>query len=374
MRIKSIQIENFRCLHSISTTFDTITMLLGRNGAGKSTILHALDVFYNVSYQPVNDDFFQRNTDTPIVIRVTYSDLTQQEQAEFSIYMQDQDLTITKKIDTAAGSQYYANTRQNPDFKKIRDIQNKNERKKAYADLQSRSDYADLPKATTADACESFMHDYEIKHPGTCILIENKTQFFGPPSIGGGKLDKFTKYVLIPAVKEVSSELMNKGRTYLQQLLDIVILKQIEAREDVKVFKQEFEQKIKKIYSSENLIELPKVGQEISDILEKYAPGTSFHLSWGEIKPPEIKLPPAESSMTEDGFRGEIDKKGHGLQRSLLFAMLEYLNKILPNNIVEPPSAATPSNPHLLSYWQLRTRIISAPTKKQYLATVCAIW
>jgi hypothetical protein len=41
-------------------------------------------------------------------------------------------------------------------------------------------------------------------------LIEREEQFFGPRNIGGGKLDKFTKYVLVPAVREASDEASGK--------------------------------------------------------------------------------------------------------------------------------------------------------------------
>lgn len=48
MKLENIRIRNFRCFQSeISISFEDITALIGRNDAGKSTILEALDIFLN---------------------------------------------------------------------------------------------------------------------------------------------------------------------------------------------------------------------------------------------------------------------------------------------------------------------------------------
>lgn len=48
MKLKSITITNFRCYKNETTIeFDNITALIGRNDIGKSTILEALEIFFN---------------------------------------------------------------------------------------------------------------------------------------------------------------------------------------------------------------------------------------------------------------------------------------------------------------------------------------
>ena len=48
MRLKSITIENFRCYKdSMSVAFDDLTTFIGKNDIGKSTILDALEIFFN---------------------------------------------------------------------------------------------------------------------------------------------------------------------------------------------------------------------------------------------------------------------------------------------------------------------------------------
>ncbi|WP_186203968.1 ATP-binding protein [Burkholderia gladioli] len=56
MKLKSMTLENFRCYKSpITVTFDDLTTLIGRNDAGKSTLLEALDVFFNDKALDKND-------------------------------------------------------------------------------------------------------------------------------------------------------------------------------------------------------------------------------------------------------------------------------------------------------------------------------
>ena len=75
MLIKSIQIENFRCFEKESISLEVLTAILGRNGSGKSTILSAIEVFYDVSATISEDDFYGKLTDREIRIQVVYGDL-----------------------------------------------------------------------------------------------------------------------------------------------------------------------------------------------------------------------------------------------------------------------------------------------------------
>lgn len=48
MKLKSITIENFRCYKSaVTISFDDLTTIVGRNDVGKSTVLEALEIFFN---------------------------------------------------------------------------------------------------------------------------------------------------------------------------------------------------------------------------------------------------------------------------------------------------------------------------------------
>lgn len=47
MKIQKVQISNFRSLRDVSIDFDDVTTFIGPNGVGKSSVLRALDWFFN---------------------------------------------------------------------------------------------------------------------------------------------------------------------------------------------------------------------------------------------------------------------------------------------------------------------------------------
>ncbi len=55
MRMKKVILENFRGYHLCTeVSLDQFTALIGRNDAGKSTILEALDYFFENGLLPVS--------------------------------------------------------------------------------------------------------------------------------------------------------------------------------------------------------------------------------------------------------------------------------------------------------------------------------
>lgn len=334
MLIKTVEVKNFRAIKDEVLQCDDLTALVGRNGSGKSSFLYAIDIFYNVSAPISQEDFWDRDVNVPIEIRVTFGDLRGDEKEEFGHYIKDEKLIVSKKIFFENGKlsqRYYGAALQIPEFASIRAMTGKRERISAWNELLEAGTFADLGgKAKTADDVERLMSEYEANHPDLMQPIEREEQFFGPRSIGGGKLDKFTKYVLVPAVREASDETSGKkGAIY--QLLDMIVLRKVNARKDIQDFRSEFEERVKKLYSSDNLTELPALGDSISETLEKFSPGSQLRLRWDEVKPPEVQLPAAKATLIEDNFEGEINYKGHGLQRALIVTLLQHLAMTAPS-------------------------------------------
>ena len=72
--------------------------MLGRNGTGKSSYLYALDYFYDVSASVKDEDYFDKDTSSSIELRVTFSNLNDKEKGEFSSYIHNENLTVTKNM------------------------------------------------------------------------------------------------------------------------------------------------------------------------------------------------------------------------------------------------------------------------------------
>jgi len=82
MRIASLSLQGFRAFRDLTRIdFGSLTTIVGRNDSGKSSILHALDIFFNG--QPDDSDFNRDlGADGSILIQISLVDLPQEIELE----------------------------------------------------------------------------------------------------------------------------------------------------------------------------------------------------------------------------------------------------------------------------------------------------
>lgn len=75
MEISKVEIANFRALQTVSIPLQKFSVLLGENDVGKTSFLYALEKFF--IGKKLNDpkDWYQKNTDVPIRITITFNEL-----------------------------------------------------------------------------------------------------------------------------------------------------------------------------------------------------------------------------------------------------------------------------------------------------------
>jgi predicted ATP-dependent endonuclease of OLD family len=76
MIIDSIIVNNFRSLKHVNITFDNLTVCVGRNGSGKSSLLHAISLLFTPKTNITLEDFFARDTDKPIETTIIFKHFT----------------------------------------------------------------------------------------------------------------------------------------------------------------------------------------------------------------------------------------------------------------------------------------------------------
>lgn len=116
MKIKSVTIKNFRG-YGVATTvdFNDLTAIVGKNDIGKSTILDALDIFFNdnkgiikIDKHDINKDCLSKG-DNETIISVIFSDLPDE-------------ITIDESFKTKLSDQYLLNA--SGDFEIIKKYKN----------------------------------------------------------------------------------------------------------------------------------------------------------------------------------------------------------------------------------------------------------
>jgi putative ATP-dependent endonuclease of OLD family len=206
MKIKRISINNFRCLKNVEIEIEDLNVLLGANGCGKSGFLIALKLFYNKNIEVAKEDFYNEDTDEPITITVHFSGLTSYEKKLFAPYLEGDELSVEKVIEYAeprSSSKYYGTRFSNPEFEDFRKATGTNLRVE-YEKLRGKAEYSSFPQYTNKENAKITLETWELANKSKCTKSRDNGQFFGFQNVGVYRLEKFTKFIFVPAVQEAS--------------------------------------------------------------------------------------------------------------------------------------------------------------------------
>lgn len=340
MRIKSIHISNLRAIQEATIELDDYSCFVGANGAGKSTVLLALNIFFRdvdaqgnaLSYLTA-EDFHKRDTSKPIEITVWFDRLSDEAQKDFKEYFRHDVLVVSAKaeFDEAKNraeikqfgqrlgmlefSEYF---RRKGDNAKVEDL------KKIYGILMG--SFNELPSATTGPAMESALRSYEAARPEQCQLLPSEDQFYGA-SKGQGRLQRYIQWVYVPAVKDASSEQSEGKATALGKLLARTVRAKVNFTDGLGALTREARLKYQELLD-QSQSELAQVSAALNARLAQWAhPEASLKLSWHQDPDKSIRVedPLAKIVAGEGDFEGELARFGHGFQRSYLLALLQEL-------------------------------------------------
>ncbi len=344
MKIESIRIENFRCFKDETIQFNNYTCFVGSNGAGKSTVLAALNVFFR-QYKDSStdlcklslDDFHHKDVKEPIRITLTFFNLSQKAKNELSDYVR-QDKLIVSATAKYEPSKAYAELIHNGSRMGFKDFVRYFEAEKAgtkVAELKTiysslKDSYSELPQAVTKEAMAVALREYEAKplNLKECSEIPSPDEFYGIN--GAGKLAPYIQWVFVPASKDVTQEGEESKTSALGQLLERTVRSKINFTEKIENIKKVARGEYQKILDAEQSV-LNELSESLDLRLKSWAhPGVSVQILWkqGTEKSVDIKNPVAYIKLGEKGFEGELARFGHGLQRSYMLTLLQELASI----------------------------------------------
>lgn len=340
MRIKSVHIKNLRSFIDQKVEFSRFNRLVGANGAGKSTVLCALNIFFRETQNAATDltalqaeDFHVKNVADPIEITVEFTDLNAEAQADFAEYFRQDILVISAiaNFDTVSGAavvKHYGQRQAMPTlapyFKAANDGVSANELKAIYAGL--RTSCPDLPAAGTKDAMASALHAYEAARPAECALIPSEDQFYGV-SKGSNRLAKYVQWVYVPAVKDAADEQAELKNSALGRLLARAVRSRVNFSDKIKLIATNAQEEYKKLLQ-ENQEALNEISASLATRIAQWAhPDAALRVEWRQDpkKSVQVEEPLAAVLASEGAFEGQLSRFGHGLQRSFLLALLQEL-------------------------------------------------
>jgi predicted ATP-dependent endonuclease of OLD family len=327
MIVKSIHVKNFRSVLDERIDCDNLTVLVGRNGTGKSSFLKALDLFYDPKATVSAEDFYAEDTSKEIEIAVTFTDLSADARSLFAPYLDGDDLTVVRVFSLSAKKQgtYHGMKLQNPDFVEIRNAGGKTEIRNKYNDVRKSPSYSWLPAVKSADQVEEELRKWEQSNPSSCVRLRDDGQFFGFTEVGSGYLGRHTRFIHVPAVRDASEDATEGKGSCVTEIMDLVVRRTLADRKDYRTLKDETQKKYREIMDPSKLTELFDLQKQLSETLRYYAPEANVSMEWAKLADIDFPLPKAEVKLHEDGYKSSVQRTGHGLQRAFILTMLQHL-------------------------------------------------
>jgi hypothetical protein len=175
MIIKTLRVRRFRCLEDESLRCDRLTALVGANGAGKSSFLQGLDLYYSPTPRIEIEDFYAGETNAEVAISVSFKDLSDEAKTLFSNYVEGNELTVERVFtckDQRITAKYHGAALQHEGFESIRTALEIKDRgrsaRQAYDAIRANPKYQSLPEWSTIGAAPGALKDWETAHPEDC--------------------------------------------------------------------------------------------------------------------------------------------------------------------------------------------------------------
>ena len=324
MVIKKVHIKNWRSIKEIELDYEKVMIFIGQNNHGKSNLLSALLFFFGeIKYDELD---FNQNSDE-LFVEVTFSNLDDFDKNQFKKYLTSENEIKVRKTANKSGQFTYNGYIQNPDEEWLKEENVSNYLKRESASQLPLYNLIPAEGRITKDMFINAINQYiEQNHTNINFSYElENNNFLGLKNVAKGI---FGSVFYIPSVKSASDELNLKGSTLFNQLYSSVIQKMSETNQDYKDAKD----KIVTMVNSLNKIDengntntaRPSELNIFEERLERELSSWNTKIDV-EITPPNFDdvFKVGTSVWVNDGIRTDISRKGHGLQRALIFALIK---------------------------------------------------
>lgn len=326
MKIQSVCIKNFRTLKNVTIPFDSVTTFIGPNGVGKSTVLRALDWYFNGKPSSLTDqDCSFGATDEDIEVQITFNDLTDKDREALGKYAPDGVSTFTawRSRSPSGADVLSANAKSFPDFNAIKMASGATAKKELYAELRRSRPDLNLMAANTGAGVEQAMMTWEASHTDQLVDAPEalQTNFFGFNS--GGKMSGLFDFVLITADLRASEESIDGRSSIIGRILERSV-DRTAADEAIATIVEESRAKQQSVYEEKFKAQLDALTLQLNGVVASYSPGRTLMVFPAQI---ELKAPRTtfDVAVLDGTTETTVERQGHGFQRTLLISALQLL-------------------------------------------------
>jgi len=324
-------------------------IFIGQNNHGKSNILSAILFFFGEIGLDGLD--FHRAADE-LFVEILFAELDENDRTTFKKYVTSKkEMRVCKKATKGSGFSYHGYIEApTEDWLKQENIAQYSKREDAQA-----LPLADLLPANGRITKDAFRQAQEQFIQGHRKDLKFSYEMESGPFLGAKNVAKgiFGELYYVPSVKKAEDDLSAKGRSVFSALYARVINKMSETNKKFQEAKQRIASLMRILNKTnedgtENEERPPEL-RSFEESLEAELAAWSTKIDV-EIIPPEIDdiFKVGATVWVDDGIRTDVGRKGQGLQRALIFALVRSLAKLtriereLPKG-AEGEEAPTPS-------------------------------
>lgn len=341
MKIRHLSIHNYRSIHCLELDTLDWMVLLGPNNHGKSNLMSAIEFLLSGGFKPIADDFFEfcDEGDTELWVDAIFDELTEQERHTFSKYVRrDGTVKIRKfaRADSSGGTEVgYRGYLEDPKswWLKSSAFERLGSREKVEAeakDVPALATLLGVEGRITKQRVEDFRAEYIAQHNADIEYEEmlEENPLLGRANVASGVLPDF---YLVPAVRDLGDETKVTSKTLFGRLIQRAVQAMTETDERFIELQDRFAQLVEELNQRGEIIEGAKF-----DLAQLEADLTKELKAWGVSVSIQLESPGMEKLFelgtqlhVDDGHKTVAERKGHGLQRAVIFALLRTWAKAL---------------------------------------------
>lgn len=372
MRLASLYVQNYKSIvDSGDIRIERFQAFVGENNAGKSNILHAIDVFLSPGAGGVQESHYYDKS-IPIIITCTFTELNVVERKTLRMYLLGDKLILQKQITfqmegrsnkAKPVAEYHGYLAQPKDWWLSID---------AILDREgNRPNWAEIAEehglVAYATGLDGRINRQSYENGVRRYIEENEAIEFNEPKLGETQalglqpvlLDKLPTFYLLPAITDYSNEIDRRSTTtvfrrLMGDLADRIIQTDKRYQEVLDSL-----HRFSRLFNPKSPAEVKDgiARLEILDTIEKTLQSNIAQLIPGiqsvqlrvDIEEPKDLFSRGVSLKIDDGVMTEVIEKGHGMQRCVIFGLLNTLIRSQRNQLFDLPPENQDIRPIILA-------------------------